>query len=64
MALASGDNKKALSIASKFFDRSDKTKLYKQAQSAFNNPSFYIQIGKDPAAITDSAIADLRLRFQ
>lgn len=62
-ALDSGNAAKALSLASKFFDRSERTQLYKQAQSAANNPSFYRQIGKDPNAIVDLALADLRSRF-
>jgi hypothetical protein len=62
-ALLLGDERKAVSIAATFFDRSDKTMLYKQAQSAANNPAFYRQIGKDPDAILYSAVAELRLRF-
>lgn len=62
-ALISGETNKALSLASKFFDRSDETRLYQQAQSAANNPSFYRQIGKDPDAIVNNAIAALTQRF-
>lgn len=62
-ALASGDNRKALSLAARFFDRSDETLLYKQAQGAANNPRFYRQIGKDPDAIVDAAVTALRSRF-
>lgn len=61
--IEAGDYKKAISIASKFFDKSDRTKLYKQAQSAINNPSFYRQIGKDPDAIINEAIKTLSLEY-
>ena len=61
--LASGDTKRALAMASRFFDRSDETQLYKQAQAAANNPGFYRQIGKDPEAIVAEAIAHLQARF-
>jgi hypothetical protein len=62
-ALSIGDFKKAISLASKFFDRSEDTKLFKQAQSAINNPSFYKQVGKDPDAIVKSAIDLLSIKF-
>lgn len=62
-ALAGGDVERAISIASRFFDRSEKTRLYKQAQSATQNPAFYRQIGKDPEAIIAAALSDLRARF-
>jgi hypothetical protein len=62
-ALISGDKVRAISIASKFFDRSEDTRLYQQAQSAANNPAFYRQIGKDPEAIVDAAVAALSHRF-
>lgn len=39
-ALANGDTRKAISLASKFFDRSDETQLYKQAQAA-SRPSCF-----------------------
>lgn len=62
-ALANGDTRKAISVASKFFDRSEETQLYKQAQAAIGNPRFYRQIGKDPDAIVDAAVTRLRARF-
>lgn len=62
-ALISGDNKKALSIASKFFDKSADTQLYKRAKSAIENPGFYRQLGKDPAAIIDIAVSRLKEVF-
>ena len=39
-ALAIGDTRKAISVASKFFDRSDETQLYKQAQAAIGAHAF------------------------
>ncbi len=62
-ALEAGDDRKAVSLASRFFDRSEATLLYKQAQGAANNPRFYRQIGKDPDAIIGAAVSNLRARF-
>jgi hypothetical protein len=61
--LADGETRKAVSVASMFFDRSAETQLYKQAQAAINNPSFYRQIGKDPDAIFAAAVDALNHRF-
>ena len=61
--LSAGDNLKAISMASKFFDRGEDTHLFKQAQSAAQNPGFYRQIGKDPAAIIAAAVVRLTQRF-
>lgn len=63
IALIHNDYNKAISIASKFFDKSVDTKLFKQAQSAINNPSFYKQIGKDPQVIINQALEILKVRF-
>jgi hypothetical protein len=54
-ALSVGNVTKAISLASKFHDRSQDTKLFKLAQSAIINPSFFRQIGKDPDAIINEA---------
>jgi hypothetical protein len=62
-AMDAGDHKKAISIASKFFDRSEDTKLFSQAQSAINSPSFYTQIGKDPGMIIDEALKVIKEKF-
>jgi hypothetical protein len=62
-ALRNGDERKAISLASKFFDRSEETRLYQQAQSAVNNPAFYRQIGKDPDVIIAQAVEVLTRRF-
>ena len=62
-ALISGDKVRAISIASKFFDRSEDTRLYQQAQAAIGNPGFYRQIGKDPDAIIAAAVESLNHRF-
>lgn len=61
--LDAGQVNKAISIASKFFDRSEDTKLFKQAQAAIQNPGFYKQIGKDPDAIVAQATELLAKRF-
>jgi sigma54-dependent transcription regulator len=53
----------AIRLSSRFFDRSEDTKLFKTAQSAIRNPNFYRQIGKSPDAIIDQAEKRLRDRF-
>ena len=63
LAIFNDDTKKAVSIASKFCDRSEDTQIFKCAQSAINNPSFYKQLGKDPDKIISDAINLLKLRF-
>jgi len=62
-ALAVGNTEKAISIASKFFDRGEDSALFKQAQGAINNRSFYTQIGKDPDEIIHRATKKLIARF-
>jgi hypothetical protein len=61
--LKAGEYRKAVSVASKFFDRSADTALFQDAQSAINNPSFYKQIGKDPDVIFNKAVARLQAKF-
>lgn len=61
--LENGEVKKAIAVASRFFDKSDDTKLFKQAKSAIENPSFYIQIGKNPEHIISMATDRLKARF-
>lgn len=63
-ALAAGNDKQALRIASKFFDRGADTQLYKAAyESNYTNPAFYKQLGKDPEKLMAQAMANLRGRF-
>ncbi len=62
-ALEAGDTRRAVSIASKFHDRSEDTKLFKTAQDCYTNPSFMRQVGKDPEAIIAQAQARLMERF-
>jgi hypothetical protein len=62
-AILKNDYTKAISIASKFFDKSSDTKLYKQAQSALQSPAFYKQIGKNPEDILNKAIESLKIKF-
>ena len=61
--LLAGKKIKAISIASKFFDKSEDTKVFKQAASAILNPSFYKQIGKDPDEIINTASRILEKRY-
>lgn len=56
-AWAAGDKLAALRIASRFSDRSDDTKAIKRGWDAHQNPSFFRQIGKDPAELTGEALA-------
>lgn len=62
-AIKSGDNKKAISIASKFFDRSEETKIFKTAQSAIISPDFYKQIGKNPDELVALAVVKIKEKF-
>lgn len=63
-AWGAGDRIGALRIASRFFDRSDDTKLFKRGWDAYQNPGFYRQIGRDPAAITADAITAMARKFR
>lgn len=55
-AWAAGDRIGALRIASRFFDRSVETQLFKRGMDAHNNPRFYRQIGQQPDQITAAAL--------
>jgi len=63
-AWAVGDKISALRIAARFFDRSDDTKTFKRGMDAYNNPSFYRQLGKDPDLIVAQALARLAEKFE
>jgi hypothetical protein len=62
-AWAAGDKISALRIAAHFFDRSDDTKTFKRGMDAYNNPSFYRQLGKDPDRMMAEALARLAQKF-
>ena len=62
-AWAAGDQIGALRIAARFFDRSFETKTFKRGMSAYNNPIFYRQLGKDPAQIVADALDVMAKRF-
>jgi hypothetical protein len=62
-AWSAGDPIGALRIAVRFFDRSVDTKTFKRGVDAYNNPSFYRQIGKDPEQLTASALKLLATKF-
>ena len=55
-AWAAGDRIGALRIAARFFDRSVHTRTFKRGMDAYNNPSFYRQLGKDPEQLTQAAL--------
>lgn len=61
--LRKGDIRKAISVASKFFDKSERTSACKAAQSAYLAPDFMRQCGKDPQALINTATAMLRAEF-
>ena len=62
-AWEAGDWISALRIASRFFDRSMDTRTFKRGIDAYNNPSFYRQLGKDPEQIVRDALDVLAKRF-
>ena len=62
-AWAGDDKIAALRIASRFFDRSPETATIKRGWDAHSNPTFYRQIGKDPAAMTEAALDVLARKF-
>jgi hypothetical protein len=47
----------------RFLDRSTNTRTFKRGIDACTNPSFYRQIGKDPAEIVHGALDLLAKRF-
>lgn len=61
--LRAGDIRKAISIASKFFDKSERTAACKAAQSAYLSPDFMRQCGKDPQELINRAADMLRAEF-
>jgi hypothetical protein len=62
-AWAAGDHIGALRIAARFFDRSADTKTFKRGMSARNHPTFYHQLGQEPAQIVKDALEVLAERF-
>jgi hypothetical protein len=62
-ALESGDWLTALKIASRFFDRSEDTLIFKRGIDAYRHPAFYDQLGKNPEQIVNEAVSLLRRRF-
>lgn len=62
-AWLAGDKIGALRIASRFFDRSQETQTFKRGWDAHSNPSFYRQLGRDPDALTNAALAALAVKF-
>jgi hypothetical protein len=63
-AWAIGDKISALRIAARFFDRSEDTKTFKRGMDAFNNPTFYRQLGKDPDRMIAEALELLSRKFK
>jgi hypothetical protein len=63
-AWAAGDQIGSLRIAARFFDRSDETLTFKRGMSAYNNPHFYRQLGKEPQELVKAALEVLAKRFE
>lgn len=62
-AWLAGDKLGALRIASRFFDRSPETAMFKRGWDAHSNPSFYRQLGRDPEALTNAALDAMAVKF-
>ena len=62
-ARAAGDRIGALRIAARFFDRSERTKIFKCGIDAFNHLGFYRQLGKEPQELITAALDLLAKRF-
>src|SRR5262249_36766609 len=59
-----GDRIGALRIAARFFDRSIETRTFKRGIDAYNNPTFYRQLGKDPERLITVALELLAKKFR
>jgi len=62
-ALQDGDLLAALRIASRFYDRSSDTTVFKRGFDAYQHPDFYRQLGKDPDQLVAAAVTLLWRRF-
>jgi hypothetical protein len=54
--LTAGDQIGALRVAARFFDRSTDTRTFERGIDAYNDPSFYRQLGKDPEQLVRGAL--------
>jgi len=63
-AWAAGNQIAALRVAARFFDRSMDTKTFKRGMDAYNNPRFYLQLGKNPEQLTTAALQLLAMKFK
>lgn len=62
--MTSGDWKKAISLAAKFPRLGAIRNTILDAQMAYTNPRFVMQIGKDPNALISAGIAALQEKYQ
>ena len=62
-AMDAGDWRKAIGIASKFGELGAQRDDILRAQSAYQSPDFYSQLGHDPEAIIEAGKAALRERI-
>jgi hypothetical protein len=61
--LAAGDAQGALRIAARFPDLGAERAAILDGHSAFTNPGFLRQIGKDPEALIAAGVAALQRRY-
>jgi hypothetical protein len=61
--LAAGEAREALRIAARFPDLGAERAAILDAHSAFTNPGFLRQIGKDPEALIAAGVAALARRY-
>lgn len=54
----------ALRVAAKFGELGAHKVAITTAWSAFTNPRFYVQIGKNPQALIDAGVAALKERYE
>jgi len=62
-AFAAGNHADALRIAARFPRLGDETAAITRAWAAFSNPTFYRQLGHDPALLIATGIDALRDKY-
>lgn len=63
-AWSAGDKYSALRIASKFPRLGEEKKAITQGYAAWNNASFYKQIGKDPGELIEEAFEAMATKWE
>lgn len=62
--MAAGDWTSALRLAARFPRLGDEKVVITRAWDSLQNPSFYLQIGKDPDALFAAGVAALRAKYE